>query len=60
MPLPIFSEDDVTNFMVTEALVTKAGVERTRANENREKQDWMKSHKDWAKDSGLLDGGGGR
>lgn len=58
MPLPQFSEDDVTNFMVTEALVSKAAAERTRLNEDREKQDWMKGHKDWAKESGLLDGGG--
>lgn len=57
MPLPQFSEDDVTNFLVTEALVTKAGFERTKANENREKQDWMKGHKDWAKEAGLLEGG---
>lgn len=58
MPLPKFSEDDVTNFLVVEALVTKAGFERSKANEDREKQDWMSSHKDWAKDAGLLDGGG--
>lgn len=58
MPLPQFSKDDVTNFLVTEALVTKAGFERTKANEDREKQDWMKNHKDWAKEAGLLDGGG--
>lgn len=58
MPLPRFSEDDVTNFLVTEALVTKAGAERTKANEDRERQDWMKSHKDWAKEAGVLDGGG--
>jgi len=58
MPLPKFSEDDVTNFLVVEALVTKAGMERARANKDRERQDWMKSHKDWAKESGLLDGGG--
>lgn len=60
MPLPRFSEDDVTNFLVTEALVTKAGHERQQASKDRERQDWMKSHKDWAKESGLLDGGGGR
>lgn len=58
MPLPTFSEDDVTNFMVTEALVTRAAHERAKANKDREKRDWMKSHKDWAKKSGLLDGGG--
>lgn len=60
MPLPTFSEDDVTNFMVTEALVTRAAHERAKANKDRERQDWMKSHKDWAKESGLLGSGGGR
>ena len=60
MPLPIFSDDDVTNFLVTEALVTKAAHERTAANKNRERQDWMKGHKDWAKEAGLIEAGGGR
>lgn len=60
MPLPTFSEDDVTNFLVTEALVTRGAHERTEENKNREKQDWMKGHKDWAKESGLVNGGGGR
>lgn len=60
MPLPQFSEDDVTNFLVTEALVTKAAAERTEANKNRERQDWMKGHKDWAKEAGLIEAGGGR
>ena len=60
MPLPQFSEDDVTNFKVTEALVARAAHERNKANKDRERQDWMKSHKDWAKESGLLDAGGGR
>lgn len=57
MPLPKFSDDDVTNFLVTEALVTKAGHERMQANKDRERQDWMRNHKDWAKEQGLLGGG---
>lgn len=57
MPLPTFSEDPVTNFMVVEALVTRAARERQEGQKNREKQEWMKGHKDWAKESGLLDGG---
>jgi hypothetical protein len=60
MPLPTFSEDDVTNFMVTEALVTRAAHERKDAQESREKQNWMKGAKDWAKKAGLVDGGGSR
>ncbi len=58
MPLPTFSDDPVTNFMVTEALVTRAAHERSGAEKDRERQNWMKGHKDWAKESGLLDGGG--
>lgn len=60
MPLPKFSEDDVTNFMVTEALVSRAAQERQAAEKNRERQNWMGSHKDWAKENGLVDAGGGR
>lgn len=57
MPLPRFSEDDVTNFLVIEALVTKAAYEKQEANKDRERQDWMKGHKDWAKEMGLTEGG---
>lgn len=57
--MPQFSEDDVTDFLVTEALVTRATLEKQSANKDRERQDWMKNHKDWAKKSGLLDGAGG-
>lgn len=60
MPLPTFSDDDVTNFLVTEALVSRAAHERAAATKDRERQTWMKGHKDWAKEAGLIDGGGGR
>lgn len=58
MPLPRFSEDDVTNFLVTEALVTRATLETQKANKDRERQQWMKNHKDWAKQAGLTEAGG--
>lgn len=58
MPLPRFSEDDVINFMVAEALVARATIETQEATKNREKQDWMKDHKDWAKAAGLTEAGG--
>lgn len=58
MALPRFSEDDVTNFMVAEALVTRATLETQTAAKDRERQDWMKGHKDWAKEAGLIDAGG--
>lgn len=57
MPLPTFSADDVTNFMVTEALVARAAHERVKAEKDRERQQWMKGHKDWAKEQGLMGGG---
>jgi hypothetical protein len=57
MPLPQFSEDDVTNFMVTESLVARAAHERAKAGKDREKQEWMADHKDWAKETGLAGGG---
>lgn len=57
MPLPKFSDDDVVDFMVREALVTRAARERTEAQKDRERQTWMKDHKQWAKGAGLLDGG---
>lgn len=57
MPLPQFSDDDVTNFLVTEALVARSAHERLEAGKNREKQEWMKGHADWAKEQGLLGGG---
>lgn len=57
MPLPTFSDDDVTNFLVTEALVTRAAHERMKASKDRERQDWMRNHKGWAKEQGLLGGG---
>lgn len=58
--MPRFSEDDVTDFLVTEALVTRATLEQGATQKDRERQDWMKGHKDWAKESGLVEAGGGR
>lgn len=58
--MPRFSEDDVTDFLVTEALVTRATLEQQAAQKDRERQDWMKGHKEWAKESGVIEVGGGR
>lgn len=54
MSLPEFSEDDVTNFMVTEALVTRAANERAEAKKEGERKQWMSGAKDWAKEQGLI------
>lgn len=57
MPLPTFCDDDYTNFLIVEALVTRAARERSEQGKNREKQEWMKGSKDWADKAGLLEGG---
>lgn len=56
--MPIFSDDDVTNFMVTEAVVFRVGVERQRAQKHKEVKDKLKDHKQFALDAGLINHGG--
>lgn len=47
-PLPEFADDDVTNFLVTEAVVEKAALERVeqqkQARKNAERTNWRKEH----------------
>jgi hypothetical protein len=45
--MPRFSEDDVLDFMVTEALVERGENDRKRAEKEAEKDAFRKSHKDW-------------
>lgn len=45
--MPRFSEDDVLDFMVTEALVERGERDRKQAEENAEKESFRKSHKNW-------------
>jgi hypothetical protein len=52
--MPQFSSDEVTNFMVMEALVAKAARETREAEKTNKRQAWMKGHKDWAKEQGLV------
>jgi hypothetical protein len=56
--MPRFTDDDVTNFLITEALVTRGATEQKSANKDRERKDWMKNHQDWASEAGLTEGGG--
>jgi hypothetical protein len=56
--MPIFSDDDVTNFMVTEAVVHRVAVERVRENKHKEVRAKLKDHKQFAKDAGLINHGG--
>lgn len=41
-PLPQFSEDDVTDFMVTEAIIIKSLREEEEAREKVERTHWKK------------------
>ena len=41
MPLPIFSDDDFTNFCVTEALMLKARSEELEAEKEAERREWQ-------------------
>lgn len=52
--MPRFSADDVTNFMVTEALVAKANRETKEIEKTNKRKQWIGSHKDWAKEQGLI------
>lgn len=51
--MPRFSDDDVTNFLVTEALVAKANHESQKTEKTNKRKKWMSGHKDWAKEQGL-------
>lgn len=39
-PLPRFSEDDVIDFQVTEAIVNRAADEAASAEKKRKREDW--------------------
>lgn len=45
--MPRFSEDDVLNFMVTEALVARGNQDTKDAHKNKEREDFRRSHKDF-------------
>lgn len=53
-PMPQFSDDPVTNFMVTEALVAKAADETKQVEKTNKRKQWMSGHKEWAKEQGLI------
>lgn len=55
-PMPQFSEDDVLDFMVLEALTSRAAVEQRDAEKQQERKRWMspESTKAWAKDAGVI------
>lgn len=52
--MPQFSEDDVTNFMVTEAVVAKAKHEQVAAQKAEEAKTKHKDSRDWAEKAGLI------
>lgn len=55
--LPEFCEDDVVNFLVTEAIVEKAAIERNELQEQARRQAkrdaWRSQHKDLATPLGV-------
>lgn len=44
MPMPAFSDDDVLDFMVVEALMQRGRKTAQDAEKQRERDDFMKSH----------------
>lgn len=56
--MPQFSTDDVTDYMVREAIVAKAQHERKQQEAEEKKRhkrdEWRKGHQEWAKEMGLV------
>lgn len=52
--MPQFSEDDVINFKITEAIVHRVAVERLRQKTVEKGQSIVKSHKEFAANIGLV------
>lgn len=52
--MPIFSEDDVMNFKVTEAIVHRVALEEKRAKTAQKTTAALRGHKDFAKDMGMI------
>lgn len=50
--MPRFSDDDYLNFIVLEALVERGERDRQEAEESREQQDFLHSHKGWDPEGG--------
>ncbi len=44
-PLPAFSEDDVLDFQVTEAVILKSMEEQAKQKKEAERASWRKGHK---------------
>lgn len=53
-----FTEDDVLNFKITEAIVYRVAKERERQNTVKKAQEIVKDHKQHAIDAGLITHGG--
>lgn len=45
--MPRFSDDDYLNFLVTEALVARAEVDRSVAEDKQKQEAFKSSHKNW-------------
>lgn len=56
--MPTFSEDDVMNFKITEAIVHRVAIERGRQKTAAKTKQIIGSHKEFAKQAGLITHGG--
>lgn len=52
--MPVFSEDDVMNFKITEAIVHRVAVERLRQKTAEKAKQIVSSHKEHAANMGLV------
>jgi hypothetical protein len=43
--LPEFTDDDVLDYMITEAIIMKANEDRKEAQAEAEREQWRKAHK---------------
>lgn len=55
--MPRFSEDDVVDYLVTEAVVTHAGRSEQEKQKQAERDAWKKDRGPWARREGLLPDG---
>lgn len=57
-PLPTFSDDPVTDYLVAEAVLVKSGEQQKAEEEAREKANFRKDHRKMNETAGKADGVG--
>lgn len=53
-PLPTFSEDEVVDYFVAEAVVLKAAAQEAEEQKQREREEWRKGHRALGKSPGMM------